>query len=155
MFGCFPCFSYFCNSQLTSIEKTRNLQANAMSKIERDKATIRLMIDIYCNHKLTDEKEREAYACLSDYACKRLENCRYGERKPACKDCDIHCYAPEKREMMKKVMQWTGSRMLFHSPMAVFRHIWQCVERLWLQGKRKVCPFPTASAHSKSKNSTI
>jgi len=98
---------------------------NKMSKIsviERDKTTVRQMVELYAKH------HPEFDESIADYACRRLEHCRYGENKPACKDCPIHCYAPDKREEMKKVMRWSGPRMFFYSPRAAFRHIWQGIK---------------------------
>ncbi len=96
-----------------------------MTQTERDKATILLMIDLYCRKRLKDSPDRPRYETLADYACRRLTHCRFGEDKPACKDCPIHCYAPEKRKMMQEVMRWVGPRMLYYSPRAAFRHIFQ------------------------------
>lgn len=85
------------------------------------------MVDLYARHKAADDGSRKACAELADYACRRLDHCRFGFRKPACKDCPIHCYAPDKRQMMKEVMRWAGPRMLFYSPRATLRHLWQCI----------------------------
>ena len=96
-------------------------------KTERDKATIRLMIDIYCRHRLGLMETPERFKALADYACRRLDHCRWGEAKPACKDCPVHCYAPKKREEIRQVMCWAGPRMILHSPMAALRHLCQCL----------------------------
>ncbi|MGI6222337.1 MAG: nitrous oxide-stimulated promoter family protein [Prevotella sp.] len=100
---------------------------NSQSKLQRDQQTIRLMIDIYCRHHLGASKVPQEYQELADYACRRLEHCRWGEQKPACKDCPTHCYAPEKRKRIQEIMRWTGPRMLFYSPRAVMRHLCQCM----------------------------
>ncbi len=96
-----------------------------MTKIERDQSTIRLMIELYSRHHATSDAEREQLHELAGYACRRLSHCRYGESKPACKDCPVHCYAPVQRELMRKVMRWAGPRMIFYAPRATFRHMWQ------------------------------
>src|SRR5574344_887141 len=94
-----------------------------MTKTEKDQRTVRMMIALYCTHKLKNEEDRKDYAEVADYACRRLEHCSFGDNKPACKNCPIHCYAPQKREMMRKVMRWAGPRMLLYSPKAFFRHL--------------------------------
>ncbi len=104
------------------------------SKIARDQHTIELMVGIYCRHHLGLEEMPPAYRELADYACRRLEHCRWGEEKPACKDCPVHCYAPEKRAMMQEVMRWVGPRMIIYSPGATLRHIGQC---FFIKGKKK------------------
>ncbi len=34
------------------------------------------------------------YQALNAYADKRLDKCVFGENKPACKQCPVHCYQP-------------------------------------------------------------
>ena len=106
-------------------------------RTERDKATIRLMIDIYCRHKLGLKETPERFKALADYACRRLDHCRWGEAKPACKDCPVHCYAPQKREEIRQIMRWAGPRMILHSPMATLRHLCQCLMSKTKQLRRK------------------
>jgi hypothetical protein len=101
---------------------------NAMNKIEQDKQTIRLMVGLYCRHRLRVCKIPDEYGQLIDYAEERLTHCRYGEIKPACKDCATHCYKPDMREKVREVMRWTGPRMIVYSPKAAFRHIWQRIK---------------------------
>jgi len=98
-----------------------------MNRIERDSQTIRLMIDLYCRHCQHRQELSADYQQLADYACRRLEHCRYGNSKPACKNCPVHCYKPEMREQIRIVMRWAGPRMLFYSPRALFRHLCQCL----------------------------
>jgi len=88
--------------------------------IERDKQTIRMMIEMYAKHHPGFDGD-----ALAEYACKRLDKCRYGEEKPACKNCPVHCYAPDKREEIRQVMRWAGPRMIFYSPGATIRHLYQ------------------------------
>lgn len=52
-----------------------------MTRIEREKQTVRKMIDIYCRHHLKQESMLEEYLLLADYACQRLDHCQFGERK--------------------------------------------------------------------------
>ncbi|MDD6542120.1 MAG: nitrous oxide-stimulated promoter family protein [Prevotella sp.] len=93
------------------------------SRIEADKATIQLMIGLYCRHKLGKKVLPDDLQRLSDYACKRLERCRWGEQKPNCHYCPVHCYAPKERELMRQVMRWTGPRMLLYVPREALRYL--------------------------------
>lgn len=101
-----------------------------MSRIARDQHTIRMMISLYCRRHLHHSEPSAEYRALSDYACRRLQHCRWGEAKPACKDCPTHCYAPDKRQKMHEIMRWTGPRMLFYSPRATMRHLGQCISSI-------------------------
>ena len=83
-----------------------------MTRIEREKQTVRKMIELYCSHRLKADTIPEAYQHLADFACRRLDHCRYGESKSACKDCPTHCYPPTERP-----------RMILYSPIAAIRHL--------------------------------
>lgn len=97
-----------------------------MNRIEREKATIRKMIELYCRHRLkvpAGSGLPEEYSRLADYACRRLDHCRFGEQKKACKSCPVHCYAPRQRRQIREVMRWAGPRMLIYLPREAIRHL--------------------------------
>ena len=91
-------------------------------RIEEEKDIIAIMIGYYCRNK-----EKNQVICtdcreLIEYAQARLDHCPFGDEKTACKKCPIHCYKPVMRERMKKVMSYTGPRMLFVFPRIAFAH---------------------------------
>ncbi len=92
-------------------------------RIAREKETIRKMIALYEKQCPQASKEAGHYPALNDYADKRLDKCVFGEEKPACKQCPVHCYQPAKREEMKQVMRWAGPRMLWRHPILTIRHL--------------------------------
>ena len=94
-----------------------------MSRIEREKQTVRKMIELYCRHHLHQDTLPDEYHQLADFACHRLDHCKYGENKTACKDCSTHCYAPKEREAILKVMRWAGPRMIWYAPKDAILHI--------------------------------
>ena len=94
-----------------------------MNRIEREKHVVSRMITLYCRHRLKAKDMPEEYKLLIDYAHRRLDHCKYGEHKTACKNCPIHCYAPRQRELMRDVMRWMGPRMIIYSPLEAIRHI--------------------------------
>lgn len=61
---------------------------------------------------------------LLDYAHQRLERCKFGEDKPSCTRCPVHCYKPAMREQIRQVMRYSGPRMLLHDPIMAIRHLW-------------------------------
>ena len=73
-------------------------------RISREKKTIARMIALYENRCPHAIKEEGHYSALKAYADKRLDKCVFGEEKPACKQCPVHCYQPARREEMKHVM---------------------------------------------------
>ena len=94
-----------------------------MTRIEREKQTVCRMIELYCRHHLKEKTMPDEYQHLVEFACRRLDHCKYGEQKTACKDCPTHCYAPKEREQIRKIMRWVGPRMIFYSPIEAIRHI--------------------------------
>ena len=92
-------------------------------KIEKDKNTIKQMVTLYCRHKLNMTKPNEEYQALIDYCSLRLDKCKWGEKKMACKNCPVHCYKPEMRQRMQSVMRYAGPRMLLYHPIAAIRHL--------------------------------
>lgn len=86
------------------------------SRIEREKVTVRHMIELWCKHAHGAEGLCDECRELCDYALSRLEHCRFGEDKTKCHKCSVHCYKPEMRERIREVMRYSGPRMLFHHP---------------------------------------
>ncbi len=103
-----------------------------MTRIEREKKTVRKMIDIYCRRHLHQSTMSEEYQQLSDYACERLDHCQFGEAKGTCKRCTVHCYAQHEREQIRQVMRWTGPRMILYAPKDAIVHMFDNL-RIWLQ----------------------
>ena len=62
-------------------------------------------------------------AALLDYALRRLDSCRFGNGKPSCRKCPVHCYRADMRERIRTVMRWAGPRMIFRHPIAATRHL--------------------------------
>ncbi|MCL1937185.1 MAG: nitrous oxide-stimulated promoter family protein [Candidatus Azobacteroides sp.] len=88
-----------------------------------EKNAVSKMIRIYCRAK---HRQRDGLCLeckqLESYAHQRLERCPYKQDKRACKKCSIHCYKDEYREKIKKVMKFSGPRMLFYYPADAFRY---------------------------------
>jgi hypothetical protein len=92
-------------------------------RIEREKEVVSKMIELYCRKRLGLSEIDEEYTALMEYAHRRLDGCKYGEKKPACKRCPIHCYKPEMREKIRAIMRWAGPRMMIYDPIAAIRHL--------------------------------
>lgn len=97
---------------------------------EGEKKVVNKMIAIYCraHHRpaagLCDECK-----ALGNYAVKRLENCPFGENKPTCESCSVHCYKSDMRERIRVVMRFAGPRMLFVHPTDAVRHFYREYKR--------------------------
>lgn len=82
-----------------------------------------MMIRLYCHKRLKLKSIPEEYRELTEYAFRRLDGCKYGDKKSACKRCATHCYKPAMREKIREVMRWAGPRMIIYSPIAAIRHL--------------------------------
>lgn len=94
------------------------------SKREREKHTVALMIHLYCKKKHGTKKnlcpECEA---LLQYAMMRSEKCPFMETKTFCSNCRVHCYKADMRENIRRVMRFSGPRMIFYHPIMAVRHL--------------------------------
>ena len=92
---------------------------------EKDLSVVRMMIELYC-HKLHGTKKHELCPnCeeLYKYVELRRSKCPFGDDKPFCANCRIHCYKPDKREEIREVMRFSGPRIVFHHPIVAFKHL--------------------------------
>ncbi len=94
-----------------------------ITRIENEKKVIKIMIEIYCikNHKCKDGLCEECNELL-EYAYFRLSKCPFGNNKSTCGKCKIHCYKSDMREKIKKVMKFSGPRLLIYKPMEFIKH---------------------------------
>lgn len=82
------------------------------------------MIKIYCSYNHgANGKLCESCFSLLEYAFRRLDNCPYGIDKPACNKCSIHCYRKNEREEIKRVMRFSGIKMLLYHPILAIMHL--------------------------------
>ena len=93
-------------------------------RIKREKKTIDAMVNLYCrkHHGTSDElcsecKELHAYAMI------RLSKCPFQEEKSTCGKCLVHCYKPDMKKKVAKVMRYSGPRMLLHHPILALHHV--------------------------------
>lgn len=89
--------------------------------------TVLKMITMYC-HKMHDGgKGQLCLECtdLFNYAERRIHRCPYGDDKPVCSKCKVHCYNPEMREKIKTVMQYSGPKMMLNSPILSLRYMYR------------------------------
>ncbi len=99
-------------------------------RLSREWKTIAAMVHCYCedHHHSGSDLCPECQGLL-DYATVRLERCRFGEEKPTCAKCPVHCYQRNRREQVKVVMRYAGPRMIWKHPLLSLRH--------WIDSWRK------------------
>ena len=93
-------------------------------RLARESATVEAMIRIACKawhgtgQGLCGECDE-----LRLFADTRLERCPFGEQKPTCANCLVHCYKADMRERMREVMRFAGPRMLRRHPILALWHV--------------------------------
>lgn len=97
---------------------------------EGEKKVVSKMIHLYCrgNHQ-SDKQLCSSCSTLLNYALERLERCPYGNEKPTCGQCPIHCYKKEMREQIRIVMRYAGPRMLLYHPIDAIQHFYREYKR--------------------------
>jgi hypothetical protein len=102
--------------------------------LRREYRTIESMMRIWCadHHGRRVGAEGLCRECaeLLAYAGQRLAKCPYGEDKPTCTKCPVHCYKREPREQVRAVMRYAGPRMLWRHPWQAMLHILDKLRRV-------------------------
>lgn len=83
------------------------------------------MIHIYCkaHHEKKDRCLCAECEELNNYALQKLSVCPFGEKKPTCQKCSIHCYKTQMKAQMKIIMRFAGPKMIFKHPKLALIHL--------------------------------
>jgi hypothetical protein len=92
-------------------------------KINSEKNIVKMMILYYCKKKHFSKND---LCCdcekLIEYSWLKLDKCPYGENKPACSKCEIHCYSAPMRKKIKDIMRYSGPRTIYIYPAVSIKH---------------------------------
>ncbi|WP_153448551.1 nitrous oxide-stimulated promoter family protein [Vibrio algicola] len=132
------------------MKKTLSNSELLIGSLQTEYKTLQAMIGIYCPaHHATNlgDKNHQGLCqecqSLLDYAEMRLDRCPYGETKPTCNKCPIHCYKPEPKAQMREVMIYAGPRMLMPHPILAIRHL--------IKERKKAAGKPAANQSNRAK----
>ena len=89
----------------------------------RERRTVETMVRMYCRLHHGGPAPCAGCADLLGYANRRLERCLFGDAKPTCANCVVHCYRAAERERMREIMRWAGPRMLLRHPVLGLLHL--------------------------------
>jgi flavodoxin len=97
---------------------------NQGPRIRREKRTIDKMVHVYCkgNHKTKGNQLCGECSEFLAYAFLRLDKCPFQEEKSTCGKCLVHCYQPQMKEKVRKVMRYSGPRLLLRAPGLALHH---------------------------------
>lgn len=112
-----------CLSDLSEERKAKLTQG----ALRREARMIVSMIGLYCQHEHGSAQNHLCEGCLelAKYAVKRLSCCPFGEEKPVCAKCKVHCYKPQFRQEIAKVMRFSGPRIITKHPILSLEHLWK------------------------------
>jgi hypothetical protein len=94
----------------------------ANRRLAREGKTVAAMLEIYCHDHHGDTVCQECQE-LMRYVSLRLERCRFGDEKPTCAKCPVHCYQRDRREQIKTLMRYAGPKMLWKHPWLSLWHL--------------------------------
>lgn len=101
-------------------------------RLMREFRTMQCMVEIYCRDNHGAGAHGPCSDCLEflDYAEQRLRKCPYGEDKPTCARCPVHCYKRTQREQAKVIMRYAGPRMTLRHPWLSLTHLLDKLRRV-------------------------
>ncbi len=106
-------------------EASTDLAKSDSVRLGREFLTMRRMVEIHCADRHWMPRGRACADCSEFlvYVQRRLEKCPYGDDKPTCAKCPIHCYKPARREMARQIMRYAGPRMPLRHPWLSLLHV--------------------------------
>jgi hypothetical protein len=101
-------------------------------RLKREHQTLVCMTNIYCEDHHGKHAGGLCPSCseLMDYSEMRLAKCPYGQAKPTCAKCPIHCYKKQKREHVREIMRYAGPRMTLRHPIQALTHVFDKLRRV-------------------------
>jgi len=101
-------------------------------RLKREHQTLVCMTAIYCkdHHGKQPDSLCESCADLMVYSEARLKKCPYGQDKPTCANCPIHCYKQQQRQQVRNVMRYAGPRMPLRHPWRALVHVFDKLRRV-------------------------
>ncbi len=94
-----------------------------MRRVQNEKRIVKLMIEIYCKKHHNGKCLCKDCEELLNYAHERAEKCPFGENKSFCQNCKVHCYNSKKRDNIRKVMKFSGPRIIVHHPIVALKYL--------------------------------
>jgi hypothetical protein len=100
--------------------------------LAREIITITKMTEIYCSAHHGSSGPGLCAECDDYvlYSTVRLEKCPYGEEKPTCANCPVHCAKRIRKEQGMAIMRYAGPRMLLRHPLLLIAHKWDSMRKV-------------------------
>ena len=93
-------------------------------KREQEIKTVTEMIEIFCHDLHRTDGAQLCPECeeLLDYVKKRVNACPQMANKTHCSECKTHCYAPNRQQRIKQIVQYSQPKLAFKSPVTAMRN---------------------------------
>lgn len=108
---------------MDKITPTAHAERLEKGALKREAVMLESMVRDYCRRHHGSDTLCENCKTFLTYALTRLACCPFGEKKPTCFKCKIHCYRPEQKEVARIIMREEGPRMLLKHPILTVEHL--------------------------------
>jgi len=102
---------------LDKVEKFRS------KDLAREYKTVKAMIELYCRKLHNSKGLCDECSVLLIYTEAKIRKCPHYKSKIPCKNCTVHCYQEPYKEKIRKVMRFSGPRMIIYHPILAFYHL--------------------------------
>lgn len=102
--------------------KAQRLDSGAL---KREATLLRAMFVRYCqdHHGSRDNNLCDECTELLRYSLTRLACCPFGQEKPTCARCKIHCYRAQEKDSVRAIMRYSGPKMMLPHPLLTLEHL--------------------------------
>ena len=93
-------------------------------KQEKEISAMTEMIGIFCRDLHRTDGAQLCPECeeLLEYVKNRIASCPQGSGKYFCSECKTHCFAPNRRQKIKQIVEYSRPDGLLRSPLVNIRH---------------------------------
>ncbi|MEE8324795.1 MAG: nitrous oxide-stimulated promoter family protein [Candidatus Humimicrobiaceae bacterium] len=105
------------------IIKSRFIVEKNSNRINNEKITVEKMVLLYCKKHHNGSPLCDECKELINYSHLKLDKCTFGELKPACSKCSVHCYKPLLRKQIREIMRYSGPRMIYNHPLIAIKYM--------------------------------
>lgn len=81
------------------------------------------MTELYCKGKEHNSELCNHCKEIITYSHGRIDSCKFGDDKKFCSQCTVHCFKEDMRKEVKKIMRFSGPRILFYHPVMALKHL--------------------------------
>lgn len=93
------------------------------NKKSKERKVINTMIRIYCRGNCKSKDICPNCKELMDYVYMKIDKCPFSDTKIYCNNCKVHCYREDMAVRIKKVMRYSGPRLIIYHPIMAIDHM--------------------------------